>query len=99
MVPLTYDWCPSRRQHLGQVMDSYLLSLQLGRPPYISEWTNVVRQRGQVQQEAGSTLYVAEARAGDAGAYICRVTNLQGTGTAITRVRVTRNPRVSPTPS
>ncbi|XP_019482792.1 PREDICTED: platelet-derived growth factor receptor-like protein [Hipposideros armiger] len=72
---------------------------KLGRPPYISEWADVVRRKGQVQQEAGSTLYVEEARAGDAGVYICRATNLQGTGTATTRVRVTRNPGVSPAPS
>lgn len=96
---LPAHWCPSQRQHLGQLTYSYLLSLQLGRPPYISEWADVVRRKGQVQQEAGSTLYVEEARAGDAGVYICHATNLQGTGTATTRVRVTRNPGVSPAPS
>lgn len=73
--------------------------LQMGRPPYVSERADVVRREGQAQQEAGSTLYVEEARAGDAGVYTCRATNLQGTGTATTRVRVTRRPRVSPAPS
>ncbi|XP_046932813.1 platelet-derived growth factor receptor-like protein [Lynx rufus] len=72
---------------------------KLGRPPYVSEWASVVRQEGQVQQEAGSTLHVEEARAGDSGIYTCRATNLQGTGTATTRVRVTRSSHVSPAPS
>ncbi|XP_016069648.1 PREDICTED: platelet-derived growth factor receptor-like protein [Miniopterus natalensis] len=72
---------------------------KMGRPPYVSKWTDVVRKEGQVQQEAGSTLYVEEARAGDAGIYTCRATNLQGTGTATTHVHVTRSPRVSPAPS
>ncbi|KAM5300882.1 platelet-derived growth factor receptor-like protein [Glossophaga mutica] len=72
---------------------------KLGRPPYVSERADVVRREGQVQQETGSTLYVEEARAGDAGIYTCRATNLQGTGTATTRVYVTRSPRVSPAPS
>ncbi|XP_028384215.1 platelet-derived growth factor receptor-like protein [Phyllostomus discolor] len=72
---------------------------KLGRPPYVSERANVVRRKGQVQQEAESTLYVEEARAGDAGVYTCRATNLQGTGTATTRVHVTRSPRDSPVPS
>ncbi|XP_049504864.1 platelet-derived growth factor receptor-like protein [Panthera uncia] len=72
---------------------------KLGRPPYVSEWASVVRQEGQVQQEAGSTLHVEEARAGDSGIYTCRATNLQGTGTATTHVRVTRSSHVSPAPS
>ncbi|XP_066244298.1 platelet-derived growth factor receptor-like protein [Saccopteryx leptura] len=72
---------------------------KLGRPPYVSERADVVHQEGQVQQEAGSTLYVEEARAGDAGIYTCRATNLQGTGTATTRVHVTQSPRVSPASS
>lgn len=79
-------------------MDSYLLSLQLGRPLYTNEWADLVRREDQVQQEAGSTLYVEEARAGDAGVYTCRATNLQGTGTATTHVSVTQNPHVSPAP-
>ncbi|XP_037012814.2 platelet-derived growth factor receptor-like protein [Artibeus jamaicensis] len=72
---------------------------KLGRPPYVSERAHAVRREGQVQQEAGSTLYVEEARAGDAGIYTCRATNLQGTGTATTHVHVTPSPRVSPAPS
>ncbi|XP_070270674.1 platelet-derived growth factor receptor-like protein [Myotis yumanensis] len=72
---------------------------KMGRPPYVSEWADVVHREGQAQQEAGSTLYVEEARAGDAGVYTCRATNLQGTGMATTRVHVTRSPRVSPVPS
>ncbi|XP_053056021.1 platelet-derived growth factor receptor-like protein isoform X2 [Acinonyx jubatus] len=72
---------------------------KLGRPPYVSEWASAIRQEGQVQQEAGSTLHVEEARAGDSGIYTCRATNLQGTGTATTRVRVTRSSHVSPAPS
>ncbi|XP_015398068.2 platelet-derived growth factor receptor-like protein [Panthera tigris] len=72
-------------EYPGQKLtDSYVLSLRLGRPPYVSEWASVVRQEGQVQQEAGSTLHVEEARAGDSGIYTCRATNLQGTGTATT---------------
>ncbi|KAM6224757.1 platelet-derived growth factor receptor-like protein [Rhynchocyon petersi] len=72
---------------------------KLGRPPYVSERTDVVRREGQVHQEAASTLHVEEARGGDAGFYTCRATNLQGTGTAATHVRVSRPPRVSPGPS
>lgn len=84
---------------LGKLTDTYVFYLQMGRPPYVSKWTDVVRKEGQVQQEAGSTLYVEEARAGDAGIYTCRATNLQGTGTATTHVHVTRSPGVSPAPS
>lgn len=80
-------------------MDSYLSFLQLGRPPYVSERADMVRHKDQVQQETGSTLYVEEARTGDAGVYTCRATNLQGTGAATTRVQVTRSPHVSPAPS
>ncbi|XP_054423890.1 platelet-derived growth factor receptor-like protein [Pteronotus mesoamericanus] len=72
---------------------------KLGRPPYVSERADVVHRKGQVQQKVGSTLYVEEARAGDAGTYTCRATNLQGTGTATTRIRVIRSPRASPAPS
>lgn len=50
-------------------------------------------------QEAGSTLYVEEARAGDSGIYTCQATNLQGTGIATTRVHVTRSSHVSLAPS
>lgn len=89
----------SQRWHLGKLMDSSLSFLQLGRPPYVSEQVDTVRRKGQVQQEAGSTLYVEEARAGDAGVYTCRATNLQGTGAASTRVQVTRSSHVSPAPS
>ncbi|EFB15339.1 hypothetical protein PANDA_009590 [Ailuropoda melanoleuca] len=53
--------------------------------------------RGQVQQEAGRTL--EEARPGDSGIYTCWATNLQATGTATTRVYMTRGPHVSPAPS
>lgn len=73
--------------------------LQMGRPPYVSERADVVRREGRAWKEAGSTLYVEEARVGDAGIYTCRATNLQGTGTATTSVHVTRRPRVSPAPS
>ncbi|KAM7141681.1 platelet-derived growth factor receptor-like protein, partial [Molossus nigricans] len=72
---------------------------KLGRPPYVSERADTVRRKGQVQQEAGSTLYVEEARDGDAGVYTCRATNLQGTRAATTRVQVTQSSRVSPAPS
>lgn len=82
----------------GQLTDSYLLSLQLGRPLYTNEQADLVRREGQVQQKAASTLYVEEAQAGDAGVYTCRATNRQGTGTATTHVRVTQSPHVSPPP-
>lgn len=36
-VPLTCHLCPSQRPHLGQLMDSYFLSLQLGPPLGVSE--------------------------------------------------------------
>ncbi|XP_060053081.1 platelet-derived growth factor receptor-like protein [Erinaceus europaeus] len=72
---------------------------KLGRPLYTSEWSRVQRQRGQAQQEVGSTLYVEDARAGDASTYTCRATNLQGTGTATIHVQVTRTHHVPTTHS
>ncbi|XP_074063784.1 platelet-derived growth factor receptor-like protein [Macrotis lagotis] len=60
----------------------------VGRPPYVSECSTVVRRAGQVQQEWESVLYVEEARAKDQGIYTCRATNLQGTSTASTRIRI-----------
>ncbi|XP_037656862.1 platelet-derived growth factor receptor-like protein [Choloepus didactylus] len=68
-------------------------SQKLGRPPYTSERVDVVRWEGQVQQDAVSTLYVEETQAGDAGVYTCWATNLQGTGTAATRIRVIQSPQ------
>ena len=91
LVPLTCMLVPESEMAFGEA-DSSLCLLQLGRPPYVSEWADVVRREGQVQQEAGSSLYVEEARVGDAGIYTCRATNLQGTGTATTHVHVTRSP-------
>ncbi|EMP24708.1 Platelet-derived growth factor receptor-like protein [Chelonia mydas] len=61
---------------------------QIGRPPYIRERTDLARRGGQVQQESESILYVDEARAIDEGLYTCSATNLQGTTTVSTRVRV-----------
>ncbi|XP_067422697.1 platelet-derived growth factor receptor-like protein [Emydura macquarii macquarii] len=61
---------------------------QVGRPPYSREHAELVRRGGQVQQESESVLYVDEARAVDEGLYTCRATNLQGTTSVSTRVRV-----------
>ncbi|XP_001379182.1 platelet-derived growth factor receptor-like protein [Monodelphis domestica] len=66
----------------------------MGRPPYVSECSTVVRRAGQVQQEWESVLYVEEARAKDQGIYTCRATNLQGTSTASTRIRILQPSRI-----
>ncbi|XP_067161182.1 platelet-derived growth factor receptor-like protein [Apteryx mantelli] len=61
---------------------------QLGRPPYVRERAALRRQGGQVRQEAESTLYVDEARAGTQGLYTCQAQTLEGAGSTSTRVRV-----------
>ncbi|KAM9061331.1 platelet-derived growth factor receptor-like protein [Sarcophilus harrisii] len=66
----------------------------VGRPPYVSECSSVVRRAGQVQQEWESILYIEEARVKDQGIYTCRATNLQGTSTASTRIRILQPSRI-----
>ncbi|XP_042307236.1 platelet-derived growth factor receptor-like protein isoform X2 [Sceloporus undulatus] len=61
---------------------------QIGRPPYVRERTDLVRQGGQVQQESESILYIDEARAVDDGLYSCTAENLQGTTTVSTQIHL-----------
>ncbi|XP_008103012.2 platelet-derived growth factor receptor-like protein [Anolis carolinensis] len=61
---------------------------QIGRPPYVREHTDLVRQGGQVQQESKSIFYIDEARVVDDGLYSCIAENLQGSTTVSTRVHL-----------
>uniref|UniRef100_A0A8C5MPR8 Platelet-derived growth factor receptor-like protein n=1 Tax=Leptobrachium leishanense TaxID=445787 RepID=A0A8C5MPR8_9ANUR len=61
---------------------------QIGRPPYVREFTDQVRRGGQLMQESKSILTVDGARAVDDGTYTCTAQNLQGSTSVTTRVNV-----------
>ncbi|XP_063303935.1 platelet-derived growth factor receptor-like protein [Pelobates fuscus] len=61
---------------------------QIGRPPYVREYTEQIRRGGQLMQESKSILSVDGARAVDDGTYTCTAQNLQGTTSVTTRVTV-----------
>lgn len=96
-MPLTCLLVPESERTPGLAEDSYFFVPAVGLTPLCQQVGQCRSPRGQVQQEAGRTL--EEARPGDSGIYTCWATNLQATGTATTRVYMTRGPHVSPAPS